>query len=259
MLVVSADEDRQSFNSEVFRFTDIETPAARLFQIDDWLSSMWVSPGGTCFLAGILGQCFSNVSGTLSGQKVTDKRLFRIWGLDDQAVYCVGADGTCVYFDGTQWRSMSDGLFGHLYAIAGTRRDNLLCAGDGGFVARYDGVRWNQIDLPTNAAFRYIHVVGDDDFYLCGLDGACFRLRGGQLQTIEAEAHDLYAIAEFQKEIYFGSSASGIFKIQDGKLILVKDKAKGYKVSASEKFLWTCGMEQTARFDGENWKKVDFY
>lgn len=258
VLVVSSDEDRQRFNSEVFRFSDIETPARQLFQVDEWLTSMWVSPTGTYFLAGALGECFSNVGGSFASQRASEKRLFRIWGLHDRAAYAVGADGTCVRFDGEEWRSMNEGLSGHLYAIAGTREDHLVCAGDGGFVARYDGARWRRIELPTTAAFRGVEVV-EDDVYLCGLNGALYRLRGGELQAIEAGSHDLYAVTRFRSEIYVGSTASGVFKVEGDGLSLVKDRARGYKISASETFLWTCGLEQTARFDGEGWKKVDFF
>jgi hypothetical protein len=112
--------------------------------------------------------------------------------------------------------------------------------------------------MPTNEAFRAVHVVKTDELYLCGLDGACYRLLGSDLQPIDADAHDLYSIAEFRNELYFGSTASGVFKLKGDRLELVKDKAKGYKLSASEEYLWACGLEQTARFDGQGWRKVDF-
>ncbi|MCF6099656.1 hypothetical protein [Mesorhizobium muleiense] len=258
VLVVSTDEDRQSFNSEVFRFSDIEVPPTQIFQVDDWISSMWASSVGTYFLAGVLGDCFTNLSGSFARQQATTNRLFRIWGLHDHAVYAVGADGTCVRFDGARWLPMSEGLSGHLYAISGRQEDNLVCAGDGGFVARYDGARWQPIELPTNAAFRAVHVINREDLYLCGLDGACYLLRGGELTSIDAGGHDLYAIEDFQGETYFASAASGVFKIKGDHLVLVKDKARGYSLSATDRFLWSCGLEQTARFDGENWRKVDF-
>lgn len=258
VLVVSANEDRSRFNSEVFHLSNIEAMPSRIYEFDEWLTSMWVSPSGVYFLASALGTCIHDDGGAYVEHKVSDKRLFRIWGLHDRAVYAVGAHGTCARFDGFAWSTMNAGLTGHLYGIAGTREDNLICVGYGGFVARYDGSRWTPLELPTRAWFRAAYCVGADEFLLCGLDGECFRLRDGELHRIQSEAHDFHTITSYRGEIYFGSPTAGVFVLRGEELVLVKDKAKAYAMSASDTSLWTCGLDRTTRFDGEVWRRVDF-
>ena len=257
-LVVSSDEDSQSFRSEMFKFADIEVPPKVCFDVDEWLTSMWVSKTGTHFLCGALGDVYSNASGKYTGAKVSDHRLFKVWGLDDTAVFAVGSDGACVAYDGKTWKSLNEGLSGHLYAIGGSHKDNLLCVGDGGFVARFDGKKWTTLKLKTKAAFRAVYVLENEEAYLCGLDGACFRLKGESLETIQTQGQDFYSVACYKNEIYFGSLASGVFKVEKDKLVLVKDKAKGGHMTAQKDYLWTCGLEQAVRFDGTTWRKVDF-
>lgn len=258
VLVVSSDEERQSFNSEVFRFEVIDTPAKQVFQVDDLVTSMWISGSGKCFLAGALGRCWEDATGTARTSQITGQRLFRIWGLDENDVYAVGESGTCMHFDGTTWRPRNEGLAGYLYALAGTSPTSILCAGDGGLLARFDGTRWSRIALPTTAALRAVHALSPDELLVCGLDGACYRVRGTEVTALDAADHDLYSIATFKGETYMGSPSGGVFKVEGDRLVSFKPIAKGQDMSTSSDLLWTCGLEQTARFDGEGWKKVDF-
>ncbi|MHC2300750.1 hypothetical protein [Rhizobium mongolense] len=253
VLVVSTDEDRENFKSSLFEYDRFEGDAALIFEDDIWLSNMWKSPTGTHFVCEILGRCFHDLTGTFVGTKVSLRRLFKIWGLHDRAVYVVGAEGTCFRFDGTGWVDMSAGLQGYVHAVGGVAEDALFCAGDNGFIARSSGGPWQRIDIPANPDLRGVYAKTRDVAYFCGLNGACLMLDGETYQPIDAPEESFYTISEYRGEIYFGSLAGGIFKLVGTGLVPFKQQARGYASRGTPRYLWTCGGDQVARFDGSGW------
>ncbi|MCT7374150.1 hypothetical protein [Chelativorans salis] len=258
VLVVSTDEDRESFKSNIFEYTTLESNPALIFSEDIWISNMWKSQSGAHFLCEILGRCFHDLPGTFVEQRVTSERLFKIWGLHDRAVYVVGEAGTCFRFNGVSWIDMSDGLSGYVHAIGGVAEDSLICAGDGGFIARWTGGPWQRIDIPTNPDLRGAFAKSRDVAYFCGLSGACLMIDGDSYQMIDAPPESFYSIAEYAGDIYFGSLSGGIFKLVGNTLIPFKPQARGYAMRGTKRYLWTCGGDQLARFNGTGWTAASF-
>ena len=140
VLVVTTDEERIDFRSDVFEYDNFLQGGGRIvFNVDDWVNWMWLSPSGKYFLGEMLGRCHTNVSGRFVRSRRLAKKLFKIWGLHDRAAYMVGSEGACFRFDGRDWLDMSAGVPNNLHAIGGTAEDNLFCAGDDGFVEPHFG------------------------------------------------------------------------------------------------------------------------
>jgi hypothetical protein len=259
VLVVSTDEERVSFRSDVFEFDALERPPRVLLQADEWYSSMWVSPTGHHFLCEILGGALHDLAGTFTEDRLPGGRLFRIWGLHDRAVYTVGENGRCFRFDGRGWTDFSAGLQGYVHAIGGTAENALFAAGDYGFVARSSGGAWQPVAIPANPDIRFVLALGPDKAFFCGLRGGCFLLDGDVYQpiTVPGDA-SLYAIAEYRGDYYFGSLEHGIFKLDGTALVPFKPQARGYDMVRGDRFLFTCGLGQVARFDGTGWFAVPF-
>ncbi len=259
LLVVSSDEDRESFRSDILCYDDFTAEPRTVLAEDVWLSWMWKSAGGRHFACEILGSVYWETGRGFQREKLSEHQLFRIWGLSDSAVFAVGAAGRCFGFDGSRWVDMSTGLRGYVHALHGVAPDRLVCAGDSGFVAFWDGAGWTPVELGVGFDFRSAYMLGADDTLLCGLGGACARLRGETLEVIEGTTASLYAIARFRGDIYLGSAEAGIFQLQGATLVPFKPKARGYDMSATgDRRLLTCGVNQAASFDGSGWKARTF-
>lgn len=255
VLVVSADEDRVSHRSHIFQFRDFLLDAPTIvFDKNEWIGGMWMSRGGTYYLSEVLGTCYTNASGNFVGTKVTSSKLYKVWGLSDQAVYAVGSNGTYCVYDGRQWIERSVGASVELHAIGGLSENFLICAGDDGFVSRWNGIEWNQLDLPTNAAIRCVHVVNENLIYFGGYGGTCFRLRNNEFEVIETPGHHLYSINEWRGNIYFGSLSPCILRLDGLRLEPFKATVYGADIQVSSEFMFTCGSTMFARFDGDDWK-----
>jgi hypothetical protein len=258
VLLVSSDEERESFRSDILCYEDFAGEPQTVFSDDIWLSWMWKTGSGRHFACEILGSVFWQTGQGFQREKLSPDQLFRIWGLSDSSVYTVGATGRCFGFDGSRWSDMSKGLKGYLHAIHGVSPNRLVCAGDTGFVAFWDGEKWTPLDLQIGFNFRAALMLAPDDTIVCGLDGACVRIKGETMELIEGTTASLYAIARFKGEIFLGSAEAGIFRLQDSTLEPFKPKARGYDISASHTRLLTCGVNQAAAFNGESWKARTF-
>ena len=257
-LVVSSDEDRETFLSEILHYQDFAADPQVIFSRDIWLSQMWKSKQGRHFMCEVLGQVHWQTAGGFEQLKLSTDQLYCIWGLDDDRVFAAGANGRCFGFDGRSWSDMSSGLSGDISALHGTSMQTLYAAGSRGFAALWREETWESLDLPVNHDFRAVCSDRDGTVYLAGLAGACLALRAGELTEITGTDADIYAIRSFQGRLYFGSAEHGIFVLDGNELVPFKPKARGYFMDAGQERLLTCGVTQMAVFDGKSWKARQF-
>lgn len=257
-LVVSCDEERESFLSELIVYKDFAADQKVVLSKNIWLSQMWKSAGGRHFMCEVLGSVHWQTKTKFQQKKLSDDQLFCIWGLDDDTVFTAGAKGRCFRFDGASWSDASEGLVGHLSALHGTSAQNLYAVGDKGFVARWRGASWDPLALSVRHDFRAVHAMADGAVYLAGEGGVCLVLRDGQMTSFEGTDADLNSIQSFRDKIYLGSAEQGIFVLEEDRLIPFKPKARGYSMDAGPDRLLTCGLSQMAMFDGSSWKARTF-
>ena len=82
----------------------------------------------------------------------------------------------------------------------------------------------------------------------------CFQLAGGRVTRIASDAVLLQSLALHDGVVHVGSIEAGVFRVEGDALVSMKPQAKGGAMSSAGGFLWTCGLEQIARYDGTNWR-----
>jgi hypothetical protein len=66
----------------------------------------------------------------------TSNDLMDVWGSSASEVLAVGASGTILHFDGTEWASTESGTTMALNAVWGSSPDDVSAVGQSGFLAR---------------------------------------------------------------------------------------------------------------------------
>jgi hypothetical protein len=239
-------------------FSDFPQGSPRsIFSVEEWVSGMWRSPTGNYFLCDVLGGCYENLTGSFARTQAVSAQLYKIWGVDNHSVFAVGSKGSCIHYDGANWTDFSTGLTGYLHAI-GCHGDTIVCAGDSGFIARRVGPVWEQVVVPTNADIRCLHVSTNGEIYFGALDGECFRIFQDEFESINAPSYDFFSITEWNNGIYYGSIMGGVFRLSGNQLEPFKPNARGADIKPGGDYLWTCGKDQCARFDGAGWQARNF-
>lgn len=157
-LVVSSDEDRETFRTDVLEYASFEADPETVFTDDLWITQMWKAGSGRHFLCGALGTVLWQKGKTFRRAALEATQLYGIWGLAENAVYTVGAKGRCFRFDGTKWIAMHLPGGTDLGAVHGRSESDVVVVGDDGLVARWDGSAWRVLDLPISDRLRGTHV-----------------------------------------------------------------------------------------------------
>lgn len=89
----------------------------------------------------------------LPGTVINDERgdafnLFDVWGAAGDAVWAVGAGGTVVFFDGTDWVRQSTPTTAQLTSVWGTGPKDVWASGLSGTVLHFDGGSWTDRSPP---------------------------------------------------------------------------------------------------------------
>jgi hypothetical protein len=107
----------------------------------DAYNAVW-GTGGTVWVAGnsSIVRCTSVTSCT-PDKVVGGDSLFGIWGTSATNAWAVGAHGTILHFDGTQWTSVTSPTPLKLVRIWGSSATNVWAVGDSAIV-QYNGTTW---------------------------------------------------------------------------------------------------------------------
>lgn len=257
-LVVSSDEDREAFRTDVLEYDGFAAEPRTVFTDDVWVSQMWKATSGRHFLCEVTGAVRWQEGATFRRAELDAPQLFGIWGYAEDAVYTVGSEGRCFRFDGAAWHAIHLVGGADLSAVHGRSESDVAVVGNDGLVARRDAGGWRVLDLPVRARLRAVHVMPDGTLYAAGLGGVFVRVSNGEVTVIEGTNDNLHAIQPFQGALYVGSAEGGIYVLEQSRLVSTKPKARGYFMHASERHLTTCGVMQMAQFDGTKWRARTF-
>lgn len=95
-----------------------------------------------------------------------ENKLLDIWGITENDVYAVGAEGTIVHYDGQKWQSLYSGTTEPLFGIWGTSADNIYAVGNRGTMLHYNGTAWSTINVNTEDPLFDIWGSGPSDIYV---------------------------------------------------------------------------------------------
>lgn len=155
-------------------------------------------------------------------------------------------------------KSYSDAHFEHVTAVS---PDEIYAAAMDGVIWWYDGAKWTPVDCGTNLNFYAIARGTGDKIFAAGQHGIFVQGRRDAFEPIEHDAQmDFWGVEEFHGKVYLaGFTAMGRW---DGEVVEPAGAAMElaehfYDLNAVDGVLWSFGMTDVVRSDGETWERVD--
>jgi hypothetical protein len=177
--------------------------------------------------------------------------LFAIWGVDENAMWAVGANGRVVHWNGSSWSPQATPTTVTLTSVWGTSDKDVWASGFGGVVLHYDGTAWTDKSPPTDVFMEKVPDAGAPT----GDAGAALRVN---LWGIWARGRDdqtttLYAVGDDGTILHYSFSTqngevwarvesgvleklTGVWGANDANIFIVGNFGVALKGSASAGF-----------------------
>lgn len=196
------------------------------------------------------------------------------WMLDiasiEGSVYAVGM-ARMVYLRQSEgkWVRVSDEIEGNseddietgFRSISGFG-ERIFTVGLHGEIWERNNELWRRRDSPTNVTLHCVQCLSHDRAFACGSRGVILEMKEGEWGSInhDGTVDDLWALQEFQGEIYF-SSARAIYKLRKDTLTEIQTglgpQTTYGSLHAHDGVLWSVGRADLAEFDGERWVRIN--
>ena len=229
-----------------------------------WITGCWYSPSKRAYFVDTRGgvTVYSGLDGdpVQSTTDQLDAALFGVWGLSDELVLAWGeraGQSRMFRFDGARWAPFPAPV-GMVIALHGKRADQLVAVGARGLLARWDGQRWNAVPQPTGLVLNAVWVESDDEMYATGPSGIVMEgsVHGWAIRL--TAPGDLYGVAKWKGELWFGCGRAGLGKLGGGKvggetveLVKLDDpKLPVTQLDARRDLVMTAGTHVGASADG---------
>lgn len=243
--------DGESPTSYVYEHADVQAPPANDYEVEAWLSDLWMAPNGTLFAPGEEGRLHIRTKSrwTLS-QSPTEALLTAAWAPDDHTCY-VASERAVLRWSNGQWTTTIEGLAQTPDVIRGSADGTrLFVAGRAGSLLQYDGRKWAHEKVPTHVDLNGLCVTGV--VYAVGDDGVIVRGVPGHWELLATGTEDLQDVVELGGAIHVASGEGGVSRLVDGALQTTLESA-ALRLRTSSRFLCAAGATAFHRFDGQAW------
>ena len=96
----------------------------------------------------------------------TTGELYGVWGSSTSDVFAVGAGGTILHYDGTDWSEMDNGGFDdYMISVTGSSSSDVYAMGSRGFLLHYDGLSWESVPNPIGSSQCKLWMSGSRDLF----------------------------------------------------------------------------------------------
>jgi hypothetical protein len=151
--------------------------------------------------------------------------------------------------------------------INGSREDAIYVVGDFGKILFWDGTAFKRVPSESDHMLIDILIESEDVVWICGAKGTSLRgnHRDGfrQVPGIEGYWAHLTTMAMYAGKLYLSSASEGLFTYENARLKrvftgLTPEIEDIHTVDISNNILWTVGLKDITRFDGQHWERIDF-
>lgn len=208
--------------------------------------------------------------------------LFTIKSINND-IFATGYDSQIFRYNSNKWISFNNGLITGLHStidfsniestkeeedisvidICGRHSGEFFCVGrigESGLIAHYDGNQWNSLGRKTPATLYSLLLLKTGEILTSGAQGNLLLIKEDnsiQRLTDLKFSSDFYSLAEFDGDVYIGSS-EGIYIYSNHKLNKINissqiDENLVFKLEASKSYLWAFTNKFILRFDGVEW------
>lgn len=221
-----------------------------------WITALWRSQAGRVYATDVLSKVYYNRDPHLRAAQFdifdVDGTLSGVWGLHDELVWVWGRRGD----QGVLHRWNGSGFTeeeapGRIVSMHGISPDLVFAVGYDGLIARWDGTRWQRMQSPTTGTLSSVFVASPEEVYACG--PAKVLLEGSIHGWSELLNHGktLNCVAKWKDVVWVGACHEGLFKLEDGALVLHKDSVKPHLLDVRGDLLASCAEAIAYSEDGQ--------
>lgn len=260
ILFEMSDADHESTVSVVFLVDGFDPARARIvLLLHEWLGSLSASSLEDLSALEVGRDIWRGPpSGPWSRTQAADHYAERVWCFNRSTAFLVGEHGLATRFDGTAYveiRPAGDAL---LFDIHGITSDAIFCVGAGGILQWLKGVAWEPIDLAMSHRLRCVDATRAPGLLHFGGDGGgAWELRDlAELVRLAAPDSYIFAVREFQGNVYWGDSHFGVWQQVGTTLQPFHETRMCYDLRCDDAFLYAVGTDMAWRFDGTSWRSL---
>jgi hypothetical protein len=230
--------------------------AKELYEVDEWISDLWMTPSGVLYAAGEEGKLHvRQLTKWNEIQAPDDSQLSAVWSHGNSEVY-VGNDEGIFRYENGAWRVGASGYIGKIEAIRGGCSGIYAVGTEGLLLHSPDGEEWVREMLPTNVALNGLCIAESGVAYAVGNHGVLIEGTPGRWKLHQLSG-DLMDISCFNGIIYVGSD-DGLFSFDGKRLNAVKTGMEVVSIRTSDKYLCISGETSFHRFDGSAWSSYQY-
>ena len=122
-------------------------------------------------------------------------KLNDVYAVGENA-FAIGEDGACLQrASGGVWKECVSGVTVALNGISGSGKNDVWAVGAAGTVVHYDGTEWKVQEVPTAETLWAVFVPEEGSVVAVGSNGAAIRLMGGEWEVLPTGVDNiLYAV-----------------------------------------------------------------
>lgn len=194
--------------------------------------------------------------------------LRAVWGSGPNDVFAVGAAGTILHFDGSQWSIMNSGTTEWLGGVWGSSSSDVFVVGDCG-VLHYDGDVWHTMDSGISYRLNGVWGSSESDVFVVGQGGTIYHYDGNMWTEMESGITLTYNLNGV-----WGTSPNNVFAVSnhwdsDGIILHYNGQYWSQMKSVTDRYLygvWGSGPNDIfvvgsygtiMRYDGSRWSMMD--
>jgi parallel beta-helix repeat protein len=142
----------------------------------------------------------------------TTNTLYGVWGSSSTNVFAVGASGTILKYDGTNWSSLTSGTTNNLYSVWGSASNDVFAVGYGGTIVHYNGTAWSSQTSGTTNALYGVWGNSGSDVFAVGASGTILHYSSSWSSQTSGTTNHLYGV--------WGIASNDVFAVGYGGTIL---------------------------------------
>lgn len=181
----------------------------------EWLTRLWLSPSGRCWVAG--GEGHVHVE-TPEGWRHHDFEvgLSGLWGLNDEWVLAWSEERERMFlWDGRAWGDFP--CPGRVVSVEGPSPDQVVAGCYDGQLWRWDGTRWDLVPVHATGTFAGVHAVGEDRVYACSHHGELVEISPYGAQLVLKRPIALLDVQWWDGALWLAAGLDGLFRLVPGK------------------------------------------
>jgi len=184
------------------------------------MRAVWGDPGTdiddvVLFAVGDQGQIFRYHRSTFWAPESSGSTedLLAVWGVDRDSVMTVGASGTALRFDGSNWSSTTTNSSVTLRGLYGRSATDMIAVGDGGAALHWDGTAWTPSSTGSGSNLRGVWMDSTGLAYAVGDSGTVLRYAAGGWTTVDiGTAIDLTSVwGRSETDLFVGAADGTVF------------------------------------------------